>query len=308
MQKSFIERIERVCELKELFSKAPSRVSFEFFPPKNLEMEAKLWLAVTRLQSLNPAFVSVTYGAGGTTRERTHNTVIRLKKETALTPAAHLTCVGASKGEVDEVAREYYDAGIRHIVALRGDASDAQRGYEPHPQGYAYASDLVAGLRKIGDFDISVAGYPEGHPEAPSIDVDITHLQKKIDVGANRIITQYFFDADVFLRYLEKVRARNIDVPVVAGILPVTNFAQVKRFSKMCGASVPQWMAELFEGLDANPELRHLISAFIAAEQCRLLRSAGIEEFHFYTLNRARLTLAICHILGIRGQVDALKA
>ena len=301
MMQGFSERIERVQELKELFSKAPSRVSFEFFPPKNLEMEAKLWLAVTRLQPLNPAFVSVTYGAGGTTRERTHNTVIRLKKETSLTPAAHLTCVGASRHEVDEVARAYYDAGIRHIVALRGDAADASKGYVAHPDGYAYASDLVAGLKKIGDFDISVAGYPEGHPEAPSVDVDIEHLQKKIDAGANRVITQYFFDAEVFLRYLEKVRAKNIRVPVVPGILPVTNYAQVKKFSAMCGASVPSWMAELFEGMDANPELRHLIAAFIAAEQCRLLRAAGIDEFHFYTLNRARLTLAICHILGVRG-------
>jgi methylenetetrahydrofolate reductase (NADPH) len=292
--------LERVAELKALFAKAPSRVSFEFFPPKNLEMEAKLWLAVTRLQPLQPAFVSVTYGAGGTTRERTHNTVIRLKKETSLIPAAHLTCVGASKGEVDDVARAYYDAGIRHIVALRGDAQDTTKPYVPHPDGYAYASDLVAGLKKIGDFEISVAGYPEGHPEAVSMDKDIDYLARKIDAGANRVITQYFFDAETFLRYLDKVRARGITAPVVPGILPVTNYAQVKKFSAMCGASVPAWMADLFEGMDANPELRHLIAAFIAAEQCRLLRAAGIEEFHFYTLNRARLTLAICHILGIR--------
>jgi methylenetetrahydrofolate reductase (NADPH) len=186
---------------------------------------------------------------------------------------------------------------------LRGDAPDAAQGYVPHPQGYAYASDLVAGLKRIGDFDISVAGYPEGHPEAPSIEKDIEHLQRKIDAGANRVITQYFFDAEIFLRYLEKVRAKNITVPVVPGILPVTNYAQVKRFSAMCGTSVPSWMADLFEGMDSNPELRHLIAAFIAAEQCRLLRAAGIDEFHFYTLNRARLTLAICHILGIRGVV-----
>ncbi len=294
--------LERVEELKALFAKAPSRVSFEFFPPKNLEMEAKLWLAVTRLQPLQPAFVSVTYGAGGSTRERTHNTVIRLKKETLLLPAAHLTCVGASKGEVDDVARAYYDAGIRHVVALRGDAQDTSKPYMPHPDGYAYASDLVAGLRKIGDFEISVAGYPEGHPEAVSLDQDIDYLARKIDAGANRVITQYFFNAETFLRYLDKVRTRGIQVPVVPGILPVTNFAQVKRFSAMCGTNVPTWMADLFEGMDENPELRHLIAAFIAAEQCRLLRAAGIEEFHFYTLNRARLTLAICHILGIRAK------
>lgn len=299
--KEFEASIARVRELKELFSNAPSRVSFEFFPPKNLEMEAKLWLAVTRLQPLNPAFVSVTYGAGGTTRERTHNTVIRLKKETTLIPAAHLTCVGASKGEVDEVVRAYYDAGIRHIVALRGDALDASVPYKAHPDGYAYASDLVYGLKKIGDFEISVAGYPEAHPEAPDMDTDIQHLKQKIDAGATRVITQYFFDAEVYLRYLEKVRAKGITVPVVPGILPVTNYAQVKKFSAMCGASVPAWMAELFEGMDANPELRHLIAASMAAEQCRLLRAAGVEEFHFYTLNRARLTLAICHILGIRA-------
>lgn len=294
--------LERVAELKELFAKAPTRVSFEFFPPKNLEMEAKLWLAVTRLQPLEPAFVSVTYGAGGTTRERTHNTVIRLQKETSLTPAAHLTCVGASKQEVNEVAQAYFDAGIRHIVALRGDAQDTTKPYQPHPEGYAYAADLVAGLRKIGDFEISVAGYPEGHPEATSMDKDIDYLAQKIDAGATRVITQYFFDAETFLRYLDKVRARGITAPVVPGILPVTNFAQVKKFSAMCGASVPAWMADLFEGMDVNPELRHLIAAFIAAEQCRLLRAAGIEEFHFYTLNRARLTLAICHILGIRSK------
>ena len=292
---------ETIQSLKELFSAAPSRVSFEFFPPRNLEMEAKLWLAVGRLEPLDPAFVSVTYGAGGTTRERTHNTVKRLGRETSLRPAAHLTCVGSSKAEIQEIAESYLESGIKHIVALRGDAPD-DKGFQAHPDGYVYASDLVEGLQKIGDFEISVAGYPEGHPEAPNLDADIDNLKRKVDAGATRVITQYFFDVDIFLRFYEKVRAAGIDVPIVPGILPVTNFAQLKRFSKMCGSTVPNWLAHLFEGMDANPELRNLIAASVAAEQCRLLRQAGLDEFHFYTLNRARLTLAICHILGIRPQ------
>ena len=301
---SMNQQIEHINSLKELFANPPKKVSFEFFPPKNLEMEAKLWLAVSRLEPLNPAFVSVTYGAGGTTRERTHTTVKRLLKETTLTPAAHLTCVGASRDEIDEIARAYLDSGIKHIVALRGDAPEGIGHYKPHPKGYDYACDLVAGLRKVDDFEISVAAYPEGHPEAKNLDQDIDNLEKKIDAGATRVITQYFFDVDLFLKFHEKVRARGITVPIVPGILPVTNFAQLKRFSKMCGSTVPDWMGHLFDGLDSNPELRHLVAASIAAEQCRMLRQEGIDEFHFYTLNRARLTMAICHILGIREKKE----
>ncbi len=290
---------EHLFTLKELFASAPPKVSFEFFPPKNLETEAKLWLAVTRLVKLKPEFVSVTYGAGGSTRERTHETLRRLLKETDLTPAAHLTCVGASRAEIDEIARDYWEMGVRHIVALRGDMPGGG-AYQPHPDGYAQASDLVTGLRKIADFEISVAAYPEKHPESSSIDNDIIYLKQKIDAGANRAITQFFFDVDVFLRFRDKAQAANINVPIVPGILPVTNFAQLTRFAKSCGASVPNWLAHLFDGLDENPEFRHLIAAIVSAEQCRLLRAAGIEQFHFYTLNRARLTLAICHILGVR--------
>ncbi len=295
--------VARAYTLKEMFSAAPPKVSFEFFPPKNLEAEAKLWLAVTRLQNLHPEFVSVTYGAGGFTRTRTHETLRRLLQETDLTPAAHLTCVAASKAEVDEVARDYWNMGVRHIVALRGDMPGGGT-YQPHGQGYHYASDLVAALRKIGDFDISVAAYPEKHPEAESLDKDIEYLKRKVDAGANRAITQFFFDVDVYLKFIEKTQKAGINVPIVPGILPVTNVGQLTRFAASCGTNVPDWLANLFAGLDENPEFRHMISAIVAAEQCRLLRRAGIEQFHFYTLNRARLTLAICHILGIRAKAE----
>ncbi len=278
---------------------APS-VSFEFFPPKNDQMEVSLWKAIRRLQPLAPSFVSVTYGAGGTTRERTHATVKRLIEQTDLRPAAHLTCVGASRTEVDEVARRYWEIGVRHVVALRGDPPEGSTVYSPHPQGYAFAADLVAGLRRVADFEISVAAYPETHPEAASPQADLDNLKRKIDAGASRAITQYFFDADVYLRFLERVRAAGISVPVIPGILPVTNFAQVVRFSRMCGASIPSWMARLFEGLDDDPATRKLVAATAAAEQCRLLQDAGVDEFHFYTLNRADLVYAICHILGLR--------
>ncbi len=278
---------------------APS-VSFEFFPPKNDQMEVSLWKAIRRLQPLAPSFVSVTYGAGGTTRERTHATVKRLIEQTDLRPAAHLTCVGASRTEVDEVARRYWEIGVRHVVALRGDPPEGSAVYSPHPQGYAFAADLVAGLRRVADFEISVAAYPETHPEAASPQADLDNLKRKIDAGASRAITQYFFDADVYLRFLERVRAAGISVPVIPGILPVTNFAQVVRFSRMCGASIPSWMARLFEGLDDDPATRKLVAATAAAEQCRLLQDAGVDEFHFYTLNRADLVYAICHILGLR--------
>ncbi|NKB20228.1 MAG: methylenetetrahydrofolate reductase [Alphaproteobacteria bacterium] len=278
------------------------KVSFEFFPPNTEKMAETLWSSIQRLEPLQPRFVSVTYGAGGSTRERTHATVVRILKETSLIPAAHLTCVNATKDEVDAVAREYWEAGVRNIVALRGDPPDAEAGYQPHPDGYAYAVDLVAGLKKIADFDISVAAYPEGHPQAESIDSDIENLKRKLDAGADRAITQYFFGAEPFLRFMDRVRGAGIDAPVVPGILPVQNFAQVVRFSKMSGTNVPDWMGELFDGLDDDPESRRLVAATVAAEQCRQLHAQGVTEFHFYTLNRADLTFAIAHILGLRPQ------
>jgi methylenetetrahydrofolate reductase (NADPH) len=299
---------ERLDSLKALFSSAPTRVSFEFFPPKTPQMEEKLWESLLLLAPLRPAFVSVTYGAGGSTRERTHATVKRILQETALTPAAHLTCVGATREEINAVAESYWESGVRHIVALRGDLPEAVGGlYMPHPGGYAYACDLVAGLKRIGDFEISVAAYPETHPEATSSEADLDNLKRKLDAGATRAITQFFFEVETYLRFLERARSAGISVPIVPGILPVTNYTQMKRFAKTCGAKVPDWLSRLFEGSDENPELRGLIAASIAAEQCRLLRAAGVEEFHFYTLNRAKLTLAICHILGVRAPLPARK-
>lgn len=284
----------------------PVHVSFEFFPPKTEKMQAALWECVQRLQPLRPSFVSVTYGAGGSTRERTHETVTRLARETDLAPAAHLTCVAASRGEIDDIARRYWDEGIRHIVALRGDPPDGQGGtYHPHPEGYAYASDLVAGLKKVADFEISVAAYPEMHPEATSAQADLDNLKRKVDAGATRAISQYFFDVDVFLRFRDRAVAAGITVPLVPGILPVTNFAQVQKFSQACGTSVPAWMADLFQGLDDDPDTRRLVAATVAAEQCRALVAHGVDQFHFYTLNRADLTFAICHILGVRAQKAA---
>ena len=276
------------------------KVSFEFFPPKNDKMEQALWASVKRLEPLQPRFVSVTYGAGGSTRERTHATVVRIQRETRLPAAAHLTCVAATRDEVDAVARHYWESGIRHIVALRGDPPPDSAGYEPHPGGYAFAADLVAGLKKIADFEISVAAYPETHPEAAGAEPDLDNLKRKIDAGATRAITQYFFDVDLYLRFVDRVRAHGIEVPIVPGILPVTRFAQVVKFSKMCGTTVPQWMADLFEGLDDDPATRQLVAATVAAEQCRTLQANGIDEFHFYTLNRADLAYAISHILGLR--------
>jgi methylenetetrahydrofolate reductase (NADPH) len=278
------------------------RVSFEFSPPKGPKSEESLWEAIRRLEPLNPEFVSVTYGAGGSTRERTHRTVVRILKETSLKPAAHLTCVEASRAEVDEVIQDYWDAGIRHIVALRGDPPAESGGYVPQADGYARAADLVAGLRRVGDFEISVAAFPETHPEATSAEADLDNLKRKIDAGASRAITQFFFDVEIYLRFVERARAAGITVPIVPGILPVTNFAQVKKFAAMCGAAVPQWMAAQFDGLDDDPETRRLVAASIAAEQCRLLQANGVGEFHFYTLNRADLTVAICHMIGARGR------
>ncbi|MEW5728653.1 MAG: methylenetetrahydrofolate reductase [Pseudomonadota bacterium] len=283
--------------------KRPVSVSFEFFPPKTEKMQESLWECVKRLEPLAPKFVSVTYGAGGSTRERTHDTVVRIARETALKPAAHLTCVGHSRGEVDDIARRYWDEGIRHIVALRGDMPDNSGRYEPTPGGYAYAVDLVKGLRRIADFEISVAAYPEMHPDAPSAAFDLDNLKAKVDAGATRAITQYFFDVDVYRRFVDRARAAGITVPIVPGILPVTNFAQVKKFSAACGAGVPQWMADLFEGLDDDPDTRRLVAATVAAEQCRALAADGVDEFHFYTLNRADLAYAISHILGVRPKV-----
>jgi methylenetetrahydrofolate reductase (NADPH) len=280
-------------------NRRPAGVSFEFFPPKTEKMQQSLWECIQRLEPLAPNFVSVTYGAGGTTRERTHETVVRIARETTLKPAAHLTCVGHSRGEVDDIARRYWDEGVRHIVALRGDAPDGQ-AYVPHPDGYAYAVDLVLGLKRIADFEISVAAYPEMHPDAPSAAFDLDNLKRKVDAGATRAITQYFFDVDHYRRFLERCDKAGIRVPIVPGILPVTNFAQVQKFSAACGASVPQWMADLFEGLDDDPETRRLVAATVAAEQCRVLAADGVENFHFYTLNRADLAYAICRILGVR--------
>lgn len=277
-------------------------VSFEFFPPKTEKMEETLWSSISRLAPLRPEFVSVTYGAGGSTRERTHATVTRLLRETDLKPAAHLTCVDASKEEVDAVARAYWDAGVRHIVALRGDpAQGAGTKYEPHPGGYTNAADLVAGLKKIANFEISVAGYPETHPESPSVEADIENLKAKVDAGADRIITQFGFDNAHFLRYLERARAAGIWVPISPGIVPIHNFKQVSGFAKRAGATVPSWLARRFEGLEDDPATTHLVAAAAATEQVMDLVDEGIKKFHFYTLNRADLVYAICHLLGLRS-------
>jgi methylenetetrahydrofolate reductase (NADPH) len=284
------------------------RVSFEFFPPKTAAMEEQLWHAVKRLEPLAPQFVSVTYGAGGTTRERTHATVKRIVDETSLRPAAHLTCVGATREEIDRVVREYWDAGVRHIVALRGDPPAGSTSYVPHPGGYAYAADLVAGIRRVADFEVSVGAYPETHPEAASPDSDLDNLRRKLDAGATRAISQYFFDVWTFLRFRDRCAKAGIKAPIIPGILPVTNFQQVVKFSRLCGASVPGWLAALFDGLDEDADTRRLVAATVAAEQVRRLQEHGVEDFHFYTLNRADLTYALCHILGMRPAVSARAA
>jgi methylenetetrahydrofolate reductase (NADPH) len=284
------------------FDGRPPRVSFEFFPPKTEEMDARLWEVVKRLEPLGPRFVSVTYGAGGSTRERTHATVRRIRQETSLEPAAHLTCVAATRDEIDRVARDYWDAGIRHIVALRGDPPGGLGArYQPHDCGYPFAADLVAGLKRVADFEISVAAYPETHPEAESPGHDVDNLRRKLDAGANRAITQFFFDVDVFLDFRDRATAAGVMVPIVPGILPVTNFAQLKRMAGGCGAAIPPWMAAHFDGLDDDPDTRRLVAASLAAEQCRRLHAEGVHEFHFYTLNRADLIVAICHLLGVRA-------
>jgi len=277
-------------------------VSFEFFPPKDEQMEQVLWESIERLAPLSPSFVSVTYGAGGSTRERTHATVKRLLAETPLTPAAHLTCVAATKDDIDTIVRNYHAAGVRHIVALRGDSIEgAGAKYAPHPGGYRNSADLTAGIKRIvPDFEISVSAYPEKHPDSPTVEADIDMLKAKVDAGASRAITQFFFDNDLYFRYLDRVRARGIDIPIVPGILPVQNFKAAKNFAERAGASVPAWIAERFHGLENDAATRKLIAAAVAAEQVIDLFDRGVTSFHFYTMNRADLVYAICHLLGLR--------
>jgi methylenetetrahydrofolate reductase (NADPH) len=275
-------------------------VSFEFFPPATDAMEETLWTSIEHLGVLKPRFVSVTYGADGSTRERTHAAVARVLRDTDLTAAPHLTCVGASRGEIDEIAREYWDMGVRHLVALRGDPPKDAAGYEPHAEGYAYASDLVAGLKNIADFDISVAAYPEVHPEAVSAAADLENLKRKFDAGASRAITQFFFDVGMYLRFRDQCAAAGIESQIIPGILPITRFPQLQRFAEQCGASVPDWVRERFDGLEDDPETRKLIAASVVIEQVALLKREGVQDFHFYTLNRHELAFAICHAIGVR--------
>ena len=276
-------------------------VSFEFFPPKTEAMAETLWRSIETLAPLKPRFVSVTYGAGGSTRERTHATVERIVKETDLTPAAHLTCVGATREEIDAVARSYWDVGVRHIVALRGDMPEPGQAYVPHPGGYANAAELVAGLKRVAPFELSVAAYPEVHPDSDCPESDLDNLLRKIDAGADRAITQFFFSADCFLRFRDRVAAVRPDVEIVPGILPVSNVATARRFAGQCGAAIPDWMDRMFEGLDELPAARQLIAATIAGELCGQLYAGGVRHFHFYTLNRAEMAYAICHLLGVRA-------
>ena len=287
---------------------APIRVSFEFFPPADAAMEATLWNSVERLAPLAPRFVSVTYGADGSTRERTHRVVTRIQDETALTGAPHLTCVGASRGEILDIARGYWDQGVRHLVALRGDTPQGAAHYQPHAHGFAYAADLVAALARLAPFDISVAAYPEVHPQAVSAQADLENLKRKIDAGATRAITQFFYDTGAFLRFRDRCAAAGIRAPIVPGILPITRFAQVCRFAERCGAAIPAWLAQRFEGLEDDAEIRRMIAASVAIEQVQALTRHGVGEFHFYTLNRAELSFAICHALGLRPRPHAAGA
>jgi methylenetetrahydrofolate reductase (NADPH) len=295
---------DKLQQHRPLFAEARGdiQVSFEFFPPKTEKMAETLWESVKTLEPLQPRFVSVTYGAGGSTRERTHATVERILKETALTPAAHLTCVGASREEVDEVARGYWDAGVRNIVALRGDPSEPGSKYQPHAEGYRDAVELVAGLKKVAPFDISVAAYPEIHPDSRDRSFDLENLKRKVDAGADRAITQFFFSADCFFRFRDEAAAAGINAEIVPGILPVSNVATTRRFAASCGAAIPEWMDGMFEGLDDLPAARQLIAATVAAELCGQLYAGGVRHFHFYTLNRAELSYAICHLLGVRAK------
>jgi methylenetetrahydrofolate reductase (NADPH) len=275
-------------------------VSFEFFPPKDETMEKTLWESVERLAPLQPRFVSVTYGADGSTRARTHNIVTKVQKNTALTAAPHLTCIGAPREEILDIARDYWASGIRHIVALRGDPPAGTTKYVPHPEGFAYAVDLVKGLKSVANFELSVATYPEPHPESPSAQFELTNLKAKIDAGADRAITQFFFDAGLFLKFRDQCAAAGIKASIVPGILPITRFPQMLRMAQRCGASVPDWLAHRFDGLDEDADTRRLIAAAVAIEQVQELQKHGVEEFHFYTLNRAELSYAICHALGVR--------
>jgi methylenetetrahydrofolate reductase (NADPH) len=295
---------EQLSHHQPLFADARGdiEVSFEFFPPKTEKMEQNLWESIKTLEPLHPRFVSVTYGAGGSTRERTHATVERILAETPLTPAAHLTCVGATREEVDAVARDYWDAGVRHIVALRGDSPEPGTKYQPHPGGYRDAAELVAGLNRVAPFDISVAAYPEVHPDSSTKAFDLENLKRKVDAGASRAITQFFFSADCFLRFRDEAADAGIDVEIVPGILPVSNVAQTRRFAETCGASIPSWLNAMFEGLDDLPAARQLIAAAVAAELSGQLYAGGVRHFHFYTLNRAELSYAICHLLGVRAK------
>jgi methylenetetrahydrofolate reductase (NADPH) len=284
-----------------------AEVSFEFFPPKSEKMEEALWDSIQTLSPLNPRFVSVTYGAGGSTRERTHNTVARISSETAIPAAAHLTCVEATKAEIDEIADAYWEAGVRHIVALRGDPPTVGKAFEAHPQGYAGAAELVEGLRKRHPFELSVSAYPETHPDAASAQSDLDNFKRKLDSGATRGITQFFFEPETFFRFRDAAAASGIDAEIVPGIMPVSNFAAIQRMSAMTGTAVPAWMARLFEGLDSLPAARQLVAATVSAEMCRRLYAGGVRHFHFYTLNRAELSYAICHLLGLRPQASSLE-
>ncbi len=281
------------------------RVSFEFFPPKTEALEMQLWGAIRKLEQLAPSFVSVTYGAGGSTRDRTHRTVARIVKETTMKPAAHLTCVGASRAEVDDVLRDYWTAGVRHVVALRGDpAGGAGAMFDPHASGYSSAAELVAGAKRIADFEISVAVHPEKHPASPSWEIEIGNFKRKLDAGATRGISQFFFDADTFLRFRDRLAHEGVSAPIVPGIMPVTNFRGVRKMAVASGASVPAWLARLFDGIDDDPDTRRLVAAAATAELCARLSTEGVEDFHFYTLNRADLTLAICRIIGVRASKE----
>lgn len=280
--------------------KKPTAVSFEFFPPKNEEAEAQLWRAIHRLAPLRPHFVSVTYGAGGSTRDRTHATVKRIVDDTALKPAAHLTCVGATRAEVDDVVRRYWDAGVRHIVALRGDMPELGAKYAPHADGYQSTAELAAGIRNIGDFEISVSAYPEKHPDSASLEWDLDILKRKIDAGATRAITQFAFESETLAKFRDRAVKAGINVPIVPGLMPTTNFKGVARMSERCGASVPEWLKKLYDGLDQDLESRKLIAAAVLAEQVADLIGHGFDQFHFYTLNQAELTFAVCNMLGIK--------
>jgi methylenetetrahydrofolate reductase (NADPH) len=283
-------------------------VSFEFFPPKTAKMEETLWSSFDLLHPLHPKFVSVTYGAGGSTRARTHEIVTQVQARSGLPVAAHLTCIGHTKAEIEEIVSSYWDVGVKHIVALRGDPPGNVGKYEPTPGGYEYASDLIDGLKKFRPFEISVAGYPEGHPEALNAQMDLLHLKRKVDAGADRIITQFFMNPEKFLAFRDRAAAAGITVPIVPGILPITNFSKTIEFAEKCGTRIPRWMVTLFDGLDDHPKTRELVAATVASEQCRVLHEEGVRQFHFYTLNRAELALAICHMLGMRSKNAQQKA